>query len=285
MTAPVRTPSEATGDIVRTRDHDGPHGRSGRVSQLPRWIPPVVGTTFILGGIAALWFLASALQLWPPATLPAPAAVLGELASLVTSEPTFWSDFAQTVVEMVISFAGGVVIGGLLGLLFWKLPILGKILEPYLVSFYAVPFVLFYPILIVVVGLNQWSIIVLATGMSIIPMALNSWIGLETIRPVYLRVARSLCCSEREMITKVAVPAAAVQILAGIRLAAYYAIIGVIAMEFLLAPEGLGFQVRYQYHYFQTPTMFAYILVIFVLAMTVITLVSLLENYALRHQR
>ena len=40
-----------------------------------------------------------------------------------------------------------------------------------------------------------------------------------------------------------------------------YAFIGSMAMEFILSDVGLGFMVNYNYNYFETPKMYAYIVI------------------------
>ena len=97
--------------------------------------------------------------------------------------------------------------------------------------------------------------------MAMIPMALNTWVGLAGIRPVHLRLAESLAASRRDTFVQVAIPAAAKMLYTGLTLAAIYALIGVVAMEFMVAQEGLGSRIRYLYEDFDNPTMYFYILV------------------------
>jgi NitT/TauT family transport system permease protein len=120
----------------------------------------------------------------------------------------------------------------------------------------------FYPISIVVIGINQWPIVLLAGIMAAIPMALNTWRGLERVRPVYLLLGASLQATRRQLAARLLLPAAAPLIFAGLKLGAVYALIGAIAMEFLTASAGLGYQIRYQYEYFDERRMYAYILVV-----------------------
>ena len=140
--------------------------------------------------------------------LPAPSVIFGALGSLFV-EPQFWLDAQRTGVEVAVSIVFGCVLGFAAGLLFWKLPLIGRVFEPYLVSFYAVPLVLFYPVMIVLVGINAWSVIILATIMAAIPMALNTAVGLNEMPPVYMKLARSLRASPRQTLFTIAIPARA----------------------------------------------------------------------------
>ena len=96
-----------------------------------------------------------------------------------SSQPQFWVDAQRTGFEVAVAIVFGCLLGFAAGLVFWKVPLIGRVFEPYLVSFYAVPLVLFYPVMIVLVGINAMSVIILATIMAAIPMALNTAVGLN----------------------------------------------------------------------------------------------------------
>ncbi|OCB55437.1 ABC transporter permease [Mycobacterium vulneris] len=219
--------------------------------------------------------------LWSDRILPAPSVILSELGRLL-GEGQFWNDAARTGIEVAFSILFGSLLGFAAGLTFWKLPAVGRIFEPYLVSFYAVPLVLFYPVMIVIVGINATSVIILATIMAAIPMALNTAVGLNTMPPVYMKLARSLKTSPRQTLFAIAIPAAGPYIVAGLRLAVVYALIGTIAMEFTTAQAGLGYRIRYLYEIFNNNEMFAYIAVVLVLSCILTALLASVERILLR---
>ncbi|OCB16151.1 ABC transporter permease [Mycolicibacterium porcinum] len=219
--------------------------------------------------------------LWSDRILPAPSVIMSELGRLL-GEGQFWNDAARTGIEVAFSILFGSLLGFAAGLTFWKLPAVGRIFEPYLVSFYAVPLVLFYPVMIVIVGINATSVIILATIMAAIPMALNTAVGLNTMPPVYMKLARSLKTSPRQTLFAIAIPAAGPYIVAGLRLAVVYALIGTIAMEFTTAQAGLGYRIRYLYEIFNKNEMFAYIAVVLVLSCILTALLASVERILLR---
>ncbi|MGB3355172.1 MAG: ABC transporter permease [Mycobacterium sp.] len=218
---------------------------------------------------------------WNDTVLPAPSVIFAELGRLLT-EPQFWLDARRTGIEVAASILFGCLLGFAAGLLFWKVPLLGRVFEPYLVSFYAVPLVLFYPVMIVLVGINAMSVIILATIMAAIPMALNTAVGLNQMPPVYMKLARSLRTSPRQTLFAIAIPAAGPYIVAGLRLAVVYALIGTIAMEFTTAQAGLGYRIRYLYEIFDNIQMFAYIVVVLVLSCLLTVALAAVERVLLR---
>ena len=219
--------------------------------------------------------------LWSENVLPAPSTIFSQLGTLLT-EGQFWGDAGRTGLEVAVSIVIGSLLGFGAGLLFWKVPLVGRIFEPYMVSFYAVPLVLFYPVMIVLVGINAMSVIILATIMAAIPMALNTAVGLNSMRPVYMKLARSLKASPRQTLFAIAIPAAGPFIVAGLRLAVVYALIGTIAMEFTTAQAGLGYRIRYLYEIFDNDQMFAYIVMVLVLSIILTALLAVVERVLLR---
>lgn len=220
-------------------------------------------------------------ELWSESVLPAPSTIFDTLATLL-SKGQFWEDAGRTGVEVAVAIVFGGLLGFAAGLVFWKAPLIGRIFEPYLVSFYAVPLVLFYPVMIVLVGINAMSVIVLATIMAAIPMALNTAVGLNAMPPVYMKLARSLKASPRQTLLAIAIPAAGPFIVAGLRLAVVYALIGAIAMEFTTAQAGLGYRIRYLYEIFDNNQMFAYIVMVLALSGILTVLLAVVERMLLR---
>jgi NitT/TauT family transport system permease protein len=244
-----------------------------RTISVPDWWPSAVLVVVVL----VVWEVGGNSGWWTRAVLPSPFTIL-EAGRTEISEGPFLGDAGATLLAFFLSVVLGIVLGGLAGYLFWRKEFLGKIFEPYLVSFYTVPLVVFYPMLLVIVGLNQWPIVILGSIMAAIPMALNTWVGLSGVRKVYLDLARSLTLTRRQTVRQVALPAAAPMIIAGATLAAIYALIGVVAMEFMVAQQGLGYRIRYRYESFDNEGMYFYIVSILVLSLVVVWLLSFLPR-------
>lgn len=278
------TTSYVAADDLPSETLHGP--RRDPETRKPRWRPgkltvSVLSTIGLFAAFIAFCELGVRAGWWAAGILPAPSVILAELGTLL-GEPQFWNDAGRTGFEVAIAIAFGGLLGFGAGLVFWKIPLIGRIFEPYLVSFYAVPLVLFYPVMIVLVGINAMSVIILATVMAAIPMALNTAVGLNTMPPVYMKLARSLKASPRQTLFAIAIPAAGPFIVAGLRLAVVYALIGTIAMEFTTAQAGLGYRIRYLYEIFDNELMFAYIVMVLVLSGVLTILLALVERALLR---
>ena len=177
--------------------------------------------------------------------------------------------FVRTLSEILFSFSMAAVIGMPMGIFFWKFPKIWKMCAVYFVAGYAMPTIFFYPILLVIFGLGTMPILVIAIGTSILPIIMNTAAGLREVREVYPKVGYTFECTPLQMFFKVRFPAAAPLIFAGLKMGFTYAVTLCIAMEFLNAEKGLGFLVSYHYFTFDTDLLYAYILVIIIIAVTI----------------
>lgn len=240
-----------------------------------------VSTIVIVALGLIVWTAGSVAGAWNPGVLPAPGDVARAFGQVVASDE-FGADLLRTTLEVGMAFVAGSLVGLILGIIFWRWQPLGKVFEPYLVAFYAVPLVLFYPIMIVVVGINLWSVVILASIMALIPMTLNTWIGLSVLKPVYVKLGKILRLGHVQFLAHIALPGAAPYIMAGIRMAAAYALIGSVAMEFTTASAGLGFRIRYLYESFDNSGMYAYVLVILFGSFVLTGALALIDRFLIK---
>ncbi len=215
------------------------------------------------------------LNLVRPATLvPATTMVvrLGEILRTGTipspyfareGAPALATHLSVTAESILLSFALAVVLGTLAGILLWRAPVLARILNPYLVIYYAVPTFALYPLFILLFGIGLVPIVLIAFLFALVVVVVNTAIGFRRVdAEVYPKVSRSLRLSRRQMLLWVYLPAAAPYLFSGWRLAFIYSTIGVIASEFIISTHGLGHVIERSYRSFDTANMYAGILLV-----------------------
>jgi NitT/TauT family transport system permease protein len=212
-----------------------------------------------------------------PVILPAPSDIAGAFGGLVSSD-TFLGDLGRTTLTVGISFVIGLVAGLALGILCWRAKLVGDVLEPYLVTLYAMPTLVFYPILLAIMGLGIGPIVVIAALMVLIPVALNTMVALRSVNPVLPKMGRSMGCSRVQLYRRVLLPAATPLAVPGIKLGFIYAIIGTIAMEFMIASKGLGYRIGIDYREFDIERMWGLIVIVATLAIVFTWLMGQLEQ-------
>jgi len=174
---------------------------------------------------------------------------------------------APTLSTAVLAFVVASIAGFAIGCLIWRFTWLEIALDPYLTIYYAVPTFALYPLLITVFGLGMVSIAAIGILFAIVAVIVNTVAGLRTVRPVLLKVARSFRLNTRQTFLRVYLPAAFPTIFTGIQLALVYAIIGVLASEFILSTRGLGHTIAQAYNGFKVLEMYGGIVLVFAITL------------------
>lgn len=169
---------------------------------------------------------------------------------LMTLKSVAWA----LLLAVIVGFAGGVLL--------FKVPRLRRVLDPLLTSYYAVPIFVFYPLFIVLFGLNRIPLVVTGFLFAVVAMVVSTLNGLERIPQVLLKTARVHRLSRREELRLIILPAAVPYLFTGIKLAIAYALIAVIAGEFILSGAGFGYRIAFAYNNFDNPTMYGLMLLL-----------------------
>ncbi len=224
------------------------------------WIRLAVVVAFILGfeALCRLGVLPRTVVL-PPSEM---ATSLWHL--LETGE--FNADIASTLQDVAIASALSIVLGFALGIAIHAIPRLRATLEPLLASYYAIPTFMFYPVFIVVFGVSDRAIIAIAVLLSIVAMIASTLTGLDRIPRVLRKTAAIYRMGLARRALLIDLPAAAPHLFTGIKLAFAYAFIGVIASEFILSGQGIGYQIAYAYNNFENRKMYGLMLLVIVVA-------------------
>ena len=144
-------------------------------------------------------------------------------------------DVLATLLTVAQSFVLAIVAGFALGVLLHRLPRLRRALDPFLASYYAVPTFVFYPVFIVLFGLNRWPLVAIGFIFAVVAVAINTLDGLSRVPRAFLRTAQVMRLSGRQTLLRVILPAAAPWLFTGAKFAVAYSFIGVIAGEFVHA--------------------------------------------------
>jgi NitT/TauT family transport system permease protein len=212
-----------------------------------------------------------------PLTLVPLSAMLQALVVAIVSGEVV-PHLASTAFMILLSFLLASATGVLGGYLLWRFRSLRLALEPYLSSYYALPVFAFYPVLVAVFGLNRLPVVLLAWAYATIAVVTNTAIGLRSVRPVHLKAARVYRMSKWSTFRHIQLPSAAPHIFIGMKLAVTYAVIGVIASEFILATQGLGWLVSFTYNSFDLAEMYASIILVMLVAVAVTSAVTFVED-------
>ena len=222
----------------------------------------------LVGGLVALLELACRAGWILPTSVIPPSAMAAALWALLRSGAET-ADLVATL-GRVAAAASVAAAGGLAaGLVLHAVPRLRAALEPVLASWYAIPTVMFYPVLIVLFGVGGGAIVAIAVLLAAVAMVSATLAGLDRVPPVLLRTAQTFGMGRLQTALLVRLPSAAPWLFTGLKLVVSYAFIGVIASEFILSGSGLGYAIANAYNNFDNPTMYGLMLLIVLLVTAV----------------
>ena len=240
-------------------------------------------------------------KLWSRIAFPAAAllagAVVWQLAALNTS-PAFLSSFTATIARVIeysrngvlvdalgsslalfaTGFACAVVVGVAVGLLLSRVRLLRVALESYIMALYATPMVALIPFILSIMGFGFAPKALVVFLFAFFPILYNTVEGARSLKPELIEVARSFRSSEWELWRDVLVPYTLPFALTGIRQAVGRGLVGMVAAELFLSASGMGALIMRSSQDFDTPGLYAAILVVTVLGVVLISFGRMLEN-------
>jgi NitT/TauT family transport system permease protein len=197
------------------------------------------------------------------------------------------ADILLTLQNVTLSLVLSLVVGAAAGLLLHKATRLRRALDPLLASYYAVPTFVFYPLFIVLFGLNRWPLIAIGFLFAVVAVIINTLDGLARIPRAFVRTAAVMRLTRTQYALHIILPAAAPWFFTGAKFAVAYSFIGVIAGEFVVSGAGIGHAIAFAYNSFDNRMMYGLIVLLFVLVGSVNTFLSIWERrlYARRAGR
>ena len=130
------------------------------------------------------------------------------------------------------------------------------------------PTFIFYPLLVALLGLGKAPLVVLGVLSAAPAVMISTLSGLDGVPPVLIKLARIHRLSAARTLWWIILPAALPRLFTGFKLALSYALIGVIAGEFILSGTGLGYAISFAYQSFDNRAMYG--LMLFVLLVAII---------------
>ncbi len=181
--------------------------------------------------------------------------------------PDIVASVEETFVVIAISLVAAVIVGFIVGAILHALPRLRRIANPLLVTYYSVPVFVFYPLLIVLFGLNAVPKTVIGFLYAVVAMVIATLNGLDRVPGVFWKTSQVYQLGWYEAMTRLIIPSASPYLFTGVKLAVVYCFIGVIGSEFILSSGGIGYQIGFAYNNFQVDVLYG--LMLFVLIIVV----------------
>jgi NitT/TauT family transport system permease protein len=215
--------------------------------------------------------------------MPAPLETSARLGELL-QENWFRADILESLRAIATAAAIVVVFGCAFGILFGIYRISGEVWEPILITFYSIPKVVFYPIVLLIFGLTISARIAFGVMHGIVPVVLFVMSAVVNVRPVLVRSARAMNLSRYQLVANIILPAAWPGIVTGLRVGFSTTILGVLLGEMFASKKGLGYRLinAVTSHDLTTIMAIAMLLSLFALATNYVLLLTLANRAAMR---
>lgn len=208
---------------------------------------------------------------------PSPFKVLWAAAEMFfTDEIT--SHLLVTLYETLAGFGIAIVLGLWIGLVLGVSRTLAEIFEPIILSGYAIPKIIFLPLLLMIFGVGLNSKIANAALHAIFPIILNTLVGVREVNRIFVKVALSMNATRGQTFRKVYFPSMVLPVFAGMRIGLGFAFLGSLLAELFEARTGLGFLVAHYYNAAEIAKMLAVILLVFLLTMSINAIMKGIEE-------
>jgi NitT/TauT family transport system permease protein len=207
--------------------------------------------------------------------VPAPSAIAVSLAqnAALLAQATL-----VTAKEVLVGFILATLVGAALALLIVRFSLLGRALYPIIVLFQTVPKVALAPIFILWFGYDLSPKVVLIVVIAFFPVTLDMLAGLQSVDPGLISLMRSVGAKDNDILFRVRIPNALPHLMAGMKIAITFSVIGAIVGEFAGASAGLGYMIQFASTQLDTPLVFAALIVISVVGVVFYYLIELLER-------
>lgn len=223
--------------------------------------PKLLAVAIVLG----IWQLVYTLEIWPHDAVPSPGQAF---EALYDNWSVLSSAAWNTLTRALEGFGIALVIGGVIGALVARIPVLRAAVGSMITGLQTMPSVAWFPAAILVFKYTEAAIlfvVVLGAAPSIANGLIN---GIDNIPPVLLRAGRVMGATRFAAFRSVILPAALPSFVGGLKQGWAFAWRSLLAGELLVLIAGkysLGQQLDANRQFFDTPGLYAVMILIFVI--------------------
>ena len=263
---------DSTGEY--TFGHRGQGKIGTTLSKLRAWAAPAT----ILLGIVVLWELW--VQVWdiPKWQLPSPSEIGRELAA---SRSLLLEHTLVTLEEIVLGFIAALTSGLVLATAIAYSRILERSVYPIVIASQTVPIIAIAPLLLIWVGYGIAPKVIVVALICFYPIAVNTVDGLKAVDPDMVNMMKTLGASRWQVFTKLQMPTAMPYMFSGIKVGISVSVIAAVIGEWVGASAGLGYLITYSQPLFLTARVFAAIVVLSAMGISLFVLASVVERMML----
>ncbi|MDN4481182.1 ABC transporter permease [Demequina muriae] len=213
----------------------------------------------------------------PEFVLPSPSQVV---SAAVDQAPTLGRHIATTATEAVLGLALGTALGWLLAVLTSAVASVGHVARPVVLLSQTIPTVVLAPLMILWAGFGLTSKVVLVALTVFFPVLVAATAAIREVDAEYSDTVAGLGGGRAHQLWLVRLPASIPGALAGLRIAATYAVGAAVVSEYLAGESGIGVFIQRSRKAYAVDQIFVGILLIALLSAVMVAAITLLRRVA-----
>lgn len=248
---------------------------------LRRYAVPLGSLAFGVLFLLTWQFVPQALGI-PSFIIPTVTDMAAEFGRMAKTE-NLLAHVLSTASVAAAGFIAGSILGAAGGYLLGMSSFLEKVISPYLLGIQIAPKVAFAPLFIMWFGYNAWPKFIVTVLVVFFPILVNVLQSMKTVDRDLINLARAYSMNRAQIFWKVEFPASMPNLMAGLRIGATLAVIGVTVGELVGGNTGLGYLITYGEGQANTSMVFNAIILLTVIGILLYGAVSALETRVLHY--
>ncbi len=187
----------------------------------------------------------------------------------------------QTILETVIGIFVAIGIGLVTAVILDASSFVRRAVYPLLVTSQTIPIIALAPLLLIWLGFDIWSKVVVVTLFCFFPIAISTSDGFARIDPELEKLFKSMRASYLDTLRLLKFPSALPSFFSGLKIAVTYSVTGAMVGEYVGAYQGLGVFIQTSANAYAISLVFATIFVTAFLSLFLFILVVIIEKILL----
>jgi NitT/TauT family transport system permease protein len=277
LTTAAERPRTLTAESVAT-EHSPPPASARLTSS----------TSILLGSLGFGLLFLLAWQFLPPA-LGVPSYIIPTVSDLarefvrMAQRENLMVHVLSTVTIATVGFVIGSLLGAAMGYVLGMSVFIEKVLSPYILGLQIAPKVAFAPLFIMWLGYNAWPKLLVTILVVFFPILVNVLQSMKTVDRDLINLARAYSMNRMQIFWKIEVPASMPALMAGLRIGATLAVIGVTVGELVGGNTGLGYLITFGEGQANTAMVFNAIVLLTLIGIVLYGVVAMIEARVLHY--
>ena len=228
-----------------------------------------------------LWELLSKYKVINPFIFSSPSRIVKTIITLFKSNNLIYHIWV-TSYETIISFLITTFLSLIISIILYRSIFLSKVFDPYLTMLNSLPKVALGPIIIIWVGANIKSIILMSILISLIVSIQTIYNGFINTDKNKIKLLKTFGATKRDILFRVVIPSNYSVIINTLKINISMCLIGVIMGEFLTSKAGIGYLILYGSQVFNLDLVMSGIVILIILSVILYKLTKYIEKHLVK---